>query len=152
MDGDVGENAVQMIQPHSILEASNANTVMRLMCEGEEQPLEKYARYKHDIQEWYKDMIAYGLSKEEISILEPLLLHDSGVCGTQESMMSLVMDENICCFDVPQANALRKVVSKKKMRDIPKIKELYYNKGFENGCRQVFLDYIWQEQISMQLG
>lgn len=41
---------------------------------------------------------------------------------------------------------------KKKMRDIPKIKELYYNKGFENGCRQVFLDYIWQEQISMQLG
>lgn len=112
MDGDVGENAVQMIQPHSILEASNANTVMRLMCEGEEQPLEKYARYKHDIQEWYKDMIAYGLSKEEISILEPLLLHDSGVCGTQESMMSLVMDENICRFDVPQANALRKVVAK----------------------------------------
>lgn len=152
MDGDVGENAVRMIQPHSIIETSNANTVMRLMCEGAEQPLEKYARYKHDIQEWYNDMRNYGLNQKEISILEPLLLHDSGVCGTQESMMSLVMNEEIANFDVPQANFLRKIVAKKQMKKIPEVKELYYAKGLENGCRQLFLDYIWDEQIKMQLG
>lgn len=152
MDGDTGENAVNMIQPHSLIEASNANTVMRLMCEGDEQPLEKYARYKHDIQEWYKDMRDYGLNEQEMATLEPLLLHDSGVCGTQESMMSLVMDENICGFDVPQANFLRKIVAKKQMSKIPEVKELYYTKGLENGCRRLFLDYIWDEQIKMQLG
>lgn len=152
MDGDVGENAVHMIRPHSIIEASNANTVMRLMCEGTEQPLEKYARYKHDIQEWYNDMTKFGLTSEEITILEPLLLHDSGVCGTQESMMSLVMDENICAFDVPQANFLRKIVAKKQMKKIPEVMELFYKKGEDNGCRRVFLEYIWKEQISMQLG
>lgn len=152
MDGDVGENSVRMIQPHSIIEASNANTVMRLMCEGKEQPLEKYARYKHDIQEWYNDMRNYGLNEEEISILEPLLLHDSGVCGTQESMMSLVMNERIANFDVPQANKIRKAVAKKKMRDIPVIKELFHSKGAELGVRKIFLDYIWNEQISLQLG
>lgn len=152
MDGDTGENAVNMIQPHSLIEASNANTVMRLMCEGDEQPLEKYARYKHDIQEWYNDMRNYGLNEQEMATLEPLLLHDSGVCGTQESMMSLVMDENICGFDVPQANFLRKIVAKKQMSKIPEVKELYYTKGLENGCRRLFLDYIWDEQIKMQLG
>ena len=152
MDGDVGENAVRMIQPHSILETTNANTVMRLMCEGEEQPLQKYARYKHDIQEWYNDMINYGLNDQEIAILEPLLLPESGVCGTQESMMALVMNKNIANFDVPQANKIRKVVAKKKMRDIPVIKELYYELGHKVNARQIFLDYIWNEQISLQLG
>ena len=152
MDGDTGQQAVEKIKPHSIIEASNANTVMRLMCEGLEQPLDKYARYKHDINEWYKDMREYGLTEEEIKILEPLLLHDSGVCGTQESMMSLVMDENISAFDVPQANLIRKVVAKKKMKDIPKIMDLFYSKGAEVGSRSTFLDYIWHVQISMQLG
>lgn len=152
MDGDTGLQSVEKIKPHSIIETSNANTVMRLMCEGEEQPLDKYARYKHDINEWYKDMNDYGLTEQEIAILEPLLLHDSGVCGTQESMMSLVMDKGIANFDVPQANFIRKIVAKKQMKKIPEVLDLFYKKGEEVGARKVFLDYIWKEQISMQLG
>ena len=151
-DGAVGEQAVAMIQPTSILEASQANTVMRLSTDSEEQPLQKYARYKHNIQEWYQDMRNYGLTEDEIKILEPYLLHDSGVSGTQESLMSLTLAPEISNFTVPEANYIRKIISKKKQKEIPKAKELFYRKGREQGNRDLFLDYIWNEQFSLQLG
>lgn len=152
MDGAVGEQAVKMIQPTDVLQVSQANTVMRLSTDDEEQPLERYARYKHDLEEWYKDMRNYGLTQEEIEILETHLLHDFGVCGTQESLMAMTLDGRISGFTVPEANAIRKVIAKKKMKDIPKIKKLFYDKGIALGNREVFLNYIWDEQFSLQLG
>ena len=152
MDGAVGEQAVKMIQPTDVLQVSQANTVMRLSTDSEEQPLERYARYKHDLEEWYKDMTNYGLTKEEIEILETHLLHDFGVCGTQESLMAMTLDERISGFTVPDANFIRKIISKKRLKEIPKAKQLFYDKGLALGNRELFLDYIWNEQFSLQLG
>lgn len=149
-----GEQAIKLIQPSSLVETAAANTLMRLMVEGDgaEQPMDMYVRYKNNIQEWYDDMIDFGLNEEEIKILEEHLLHDYGVCNTQESMMMLSMDSRISNFSVVESNKLRKAVSKKKGDLYEEAHQLFYEKGLANGCRKVFLDYIWDVQIALQKG
>ena len=41
---------------------------------------------------------------------------------------------------------------KKNGKIYDEVQELFYQKGLANGCRQVFLDYIWNRQIAMQKG
>ena len=52
------------------------------MGEGE-LPLEKYARYKRLPEAWYQEMSAYGLTKEEQTILEKYLKKKCGVGESQ---------------------------------------------------------------------
>jgi len=112
-DSSVGEQALRAIKPMNLLEATSANTLMRLMVEdGAEQPLELYVRYKQDIGQWYEDMKKFGLSDKEIEIMKKHLLKDYGVCNTQESLMMLTMDENIANFNVVESNIARKGVAK----------------------------------------
>jgi DNA polymerase-3 subunit alpha len=147
-----GIQALRVIKPSSLLEATNANTVMRLMGEGEESPLEKYGRYKNNINEWYSDMRDFGLSEEDIKIVEKHLLEDYGVCSSQEKMMLLAMDKEIAGFDVVEANKLRKGVAKKKADVLEECKQMLYEKGRALGTSQKLLEYIWEVQIAMQRG
>jgi hypothetical protein len=112
-DSPVGEQALKAIKPVNLLEATNANNLMRLMVEdGAEQPLEMYVRYKQDINQWYQDMKTFGLQEHEIKIMEKHLLKDYGVCSTQEGMMLLTMDNNVADFNVVDSNLARKGVAK----------------------------------------
>ena len=113
-DSDVGSQAAKKIEPHSILEMSDANGLMRLMTaeKGEETPMEKYIRYKKDISLWYQEMDRYGLTKEEQKILEPYFKSSYGVPPSQEQLMKMLMDEKICNFSLAEANAARKIVGK----------------------------------------
>jgi len=151
-ESNVGEQAIKLIQPHNLIDASNGNTVMRLMVDSGEQPLEKFVRYKNDINEWYKDMIAFGLKPEQIKILEKHLRQDNGVCSSQERMMLLTMDKDIAKFGVIESNKLRKGVAKKLPEEIEKAKKLFFEWGKKSNTPQILLDYIWNEQIAMQLG
>jgi DNA polymerase-3 subunit alpha len=47
---------------------------------------------------------------------------------------------------------LRKTIAKKDFRDINAVKELYYKQGESVQTRTQMLDYIWQNEISLQLG
>ena len=38
---------------------------------GQETPMEKYVRFKNNIELWYKEMDKAGLTKEEQKTLEP---------------------------------------------------------------------------------
>jgi DNA polymerase-3 subunit alpha len=151
-ESNVGEQAIKLIQPHSLIDAANGNTVMRLMVDNGEQPLEKFVRYKNDITEWYKDMKSFGLKENQIKILERHLLQDYGVCSSQERMMLLTMDKEIAGFGVIESNKLRKGCAKKLPKDIAEAKELFFKWGLEKGTPKILLDYIWDEQIYMQLG
>jgi DNA polymerase-3 subunit alpha len=151
-ESNVGEQAIKLIQPHSLIDAANGNTVMRLMVDNGEQPLEKFARYKNNISEWYKDMKTFGLNEKQIQILEKHLLQDNGVCSSQERMMLLTMDNDIAGFGVIESNKLRKGCAKKLPKDIAEAKELFFKWGLERGTPQILLNYIWDEQIYMQLG
>lgn len=87
-----------------------------------------------------------------MKILEKYLLKKNGVGESQEVIMQIVMDPHISGFDMKEANKLRKTIAKKQFREIEVVKQLFYDKGAENGTRKELLDYIWNVQISSQLG
>lgn len=139
------------IKPTKLIELAAANTLMRLQCEGE-QPMERYIRIRNNPEQWDEEMVAYGLNKEEREVLHKHLDIDYGTCMTQEMLMILSMDEKIAGFTVPEANKLRKAIAKKKKALQEAAKDLFYEKGLSRGTRKVMLDYVWDVQISMQLG
>lgn len=152
-DSNVGEQAIKLIKPTSLLEATNANNLMRLMADDKEkQPLELYVYYKEDINRWYKDMKKYGLTDKEIEIMKRHLLKDYGVCSTQEGMMLMTMDKEIAGFDVVESNIARKGVAKKIGDAYEKAHKMLFDKGRELGTSDKMLCYVWDEQIAMQRG
>lgn len=124
---------------------------MRLMSDGE-LPLEKYARFKKVPELWYDEMRQAGLNEDEMKVLEKYLARKCGVGESQEVIMQLVMDPKVSGFDMKEANKLRKTIAKKKFREIEIVKQLFYDKGLANGTRKELLDYVWNYQISLQLG
>lgn len=123
-DSNVGRQGIKLVQPDTLQDLSYTNGAIRLMAEdGKERPLNKFARYKQDISCWYKEMTDEGLSKDEQKVMERYLLESHGVAISQEQIMWSLMDKDICGFSLADANAARKVVSKKKMSKLPALKE-----------------------------
>lgn len=149
-NSDVGSQAAKKIKPQSILEMSDANGLMRLMTseKGEETPMEKYIKFKENISLWYKEMDRYGLTKEEQKIVEPHFKSSYGVPPSQEQLMRMLMDENICHFTLAEANAARKIVGKKQMSKIPELKE----KVLSQASSPALGKYIWDCGVGPQMG
>ena len=112
MDSIQGKKVMRAINPHSLLQLANTNSLMRLQSKTKEQPIDQYIRYKNDINEWYRDMDDYGLTKDEQEILKEHLLESYGVCAEQEPLMKISMDKRICAFDIVKSNKLRKGIAK----------------------------------------
>ena len=51
---------------------------------GQESPMEKYIRFKNNINLWYAEMDKYGLTKEEQETLKPYFFKSHGVPPSQE--------------------------------------------------------------------
>ena len=113
-DADDGRQAAKKIKPRSILEMSDANGLMRLMTgeKGGENPIDKYVRFKNNINLWYDEMKKYGLTEKEQETLKPYFLKSHGVPPSQEQLMMILMDENICGFTLAEANEARKIVGR----------------------------------------
>jgi len=124
-DSDIGSQAAKKIKPGTMLELADANGLMRLMTaeKGAETPMDKYIRFKNDISLWYDEMNLAGLTEEEVKTLEPYFKKSYGVPPSQEQMMQMLMDKDICCFSLKDANAARKIVGKKQMSKIPELKK-----------------------------
>lgn len=149
---DMGMKACQMIKPKSVKQMGLVNSLMRLMPDGGETPLEKYKRFSQDINEWYAEMQEANLNEKEIKILEKYLLSNNGICAEQEDLMTISMDKQISGFTMTEANKLRKAVAKKKPKLIQECKDLFYSKGKKLGTREEMLDYVWNKQFSLSLG
>lgn len=123
---------------------------MRLMTQekGAETPMEKYVRFKNNISLWYKEMDQQGLTKEEQKILEPHFLRSYGVPPSQEQMMTMLQDPNICGFTLAEANAARKIVGKKQMNKIPELREKVLNSAKSSALGH----YVWNYGIGPQMG
>ena len=149
-DSDVGSQAAKKIAPTNILELADANGLMRLMTaeKGAETPMEKYIRYKNHIDLWYQEMDKYGLTKEEQKVLEPHFLRSYGVPPSQEQLMTMLMDENICAFSLKDANAARKIVGKKQMSKIPEL----HQKILEQAKSPALGKYVWDCGVGPQMG
>ena len=149
-DSDVGSQAAKKIKPNTILEMADANGLMRLMTaeKGEETPMEKYIRFKNDIDLWYREMKEYGLTEEEQEILKPHFLKSHGVPPSQEQLMTMLMDKNICNFSLADANNARKIVGKKQMSKIPELKD----QVLRQAASPCLGHYVWKHGIGPQMG
>ena len=149
-DSDVGSQAAKKIKPESILEMSDANGLMRLMTaeKGTETPMEKYIRFKNNLNLWYQEMDRAGLTQQEQKTLEPYFKQSYGVPPSQEQLMRMLMDENICDFTLKEANAARKVVGKKQMAKIPELHQQVLDKATSAALGQ----YVWERGIGPQMG
>ena len=149
-DSDVGSQAAKKIQPSNMLELSDANGLMRLMTseKGAETPMEKYIRYKNNIDLWYDEMNREGLTKNEIKAVEPYFKDSYGVPPSQEQLMRMLMDENICGFSLKDANAARKIVGKKQMNKIPALRDQVYSQATSPALGR----YIWKYGAQPQMG
>lgn len=110
--------------------------------------MEKYVRFKNNISLWYQEMDMYGLTKQEQKILEPYFLPDYGVPPSQESMMKMLMDKEICGFTLAEANGARKIVGKKLMNKIPELHQKVLDKAKSDALGR----YVWKCGIGTQMG
>ena len=149
-DSLVGSQAAKKIKPSTILELADANGLMRLMTseKGEETPMDKYVRFKNNIDLWYDEMRRYGLTFEEQKVLEPYFLKSYGVPPSQEQMMQMLMDEKICGFSLKDANTARKIVGKKQMSKIPEL----HQQVLDQATSPALGKYVWDCGIGPQMG
>jgi len=148
-----GIQAAKTVKPHSITELATANTLMRLMADdGEEQPIDTYVRNKQNIDAWYQEMMEFGLSEDEINLINNHLLSTYGIADSQESVMKLSMDEHISNFTIGEANLLRKSIAKKSVKALAEAKTLFFSKGKSQGTSDKMLDYVWNVQFKKSFG
>ena len=86
MEKQSGIQGIALVRPESVDDLATLNSVIRLMAQekGAEQPLNKFARFKADIELWYDEMARYGLTEDEMKILEPIVKLSYGICESQE--------------------------------------------------------------------
>lgn len=149
-DSDVGSQAAKKIKPQSILEMADANGLMRLMTaeKGQESPMDKYIRFKNNINLWYQEMNEYGLTEKEQKILEPYFKQSYGVPPSQEQLMKMLMDKDICHFTLAEANNARKIVGKKQMSKIPSLRQ----QVLDQAASPCLGHYVWNCGIGPQMG
>ena len=149
-DSEVGSQAAKKIKPKSMLEMADANGLMRLMTaeKGQESPMDKYIRYKNNINLWYQEMDNYGLTKQEQEYLKPYFESSYGVPPSQEQLMRMLMDEHLCHFSLKDANAARKVVGKKQMNKIPALRQ----QVLDQAASPCLGNYIWTCGVGPQMG
>ena len=149
-DSEVGSQAAKKIKPTTILELTDANGLMRLMTaeKGAETPMEKYIRFKNNLDLWYVEMRNFGLTPNERDYLEPYFKSSYGVPPSQEQLMLMLMDKNICGFTLAEANAARKIVGKKQMSKIPELHQMILDKASSEKLGK----YVWENGVGPQMG
>lgn len=149
LDSEVGRQGAKKVKPTNMMELSSVNGLIRLMTQekGEETWLERYVRYK-DRAEYFKDIEQYNLSDDDKRVLNKYLGITRGIGISQEQLMRVLMDPDICGFSLSEANKARKVVSKKKIKEIPDFRKQVYNKAKNHNIA----DCVWKFVVSPGLG
>lgn len=154
MEQQSGIQGIALAKPTSVDDLATLNSVIRLMApeKGAEQPLHKFARFKHNIQDWYDEMDNYGLTKEEQKILEPVLLTSNGICESQEGFMQLVQIPECGGFDLTFADKLRKSIAKKNPAEYEKLTKQYFENMREKKLSEHLCNYVWNVLVATSRG
>ena len=152
MDTTVGKQSLSLVKPESIPQMAAVNALMRLIPEkGAKTPTEEYVIYKQHPELIKKEIDDLVATDEEKKILYDFMKQYTGVLESQESAMLAVMLP-FTNYDVPHANKIRKIIAKKKMKEIASARAEYFQTGLDNGVSEDILKYIWDVQIRRQLG
>lgn len=154
MEKQSGIQGIALTKPESVDDLAVLNSVIRLMAQGkgEEQPLNKYARFKENINLWYEEMERYGLTKEEQAILEPIVKQSYGICESQEKFMQLVQLPECGGFKLGWADRLRKAIAKKNPAEYDVLTAEYFDKVQKDGLSYNLCNYVWNVLIATSKG
>ena len=145
----VGLDAIRKIKPKNLVEAAHANSLMRLMAEpGQINPVDKYILFRDNPSLWYKEMSSYSLSESEVEVLEKYLKVYSGVSATQEDVLKILMDSDVCGLNVKDVNKVRKAIAKKKAS----LLEEAHNMIIASCPSKNLVRYIWDKIVMPQAG
>ena len=130
MEKQSGIQGIALTKPQSVEDLAHLNSVIRLMAQekGAEQPLNKFARFKKNINLWYEEMRQNGLTEKEIEILKPYVGGSYGIAESQECFMQLVQIPECGGFDLNFADRLRKSIAKKNPVEYEAITKEYFEK------------------------
>lgn len=154
MEKQSGIQGIALTKPQSVEDLAHLNSVIRLMAQekGAEQPLNKFARFKDNIELWYTEMRKYGLTEKEIELLKPYIGGSYGICESQEAFMQLVQIPECGGFDLNFADRLRKSIAKKNPIEYEAITKEYFEKTAEKGLSKNLCNYVWNVLVATSRG
>ena len=154
MEKQSGIQGIALTHPQSVDDLAVLNSVIRLMAQekGAEQPLNKFARFKNDIQLWYDEMDRYGLTKEEQKLLEPVVKLSYGISESQEKFMQLVQMPECGGFDLTWADKLRKSIAKKNPAAYEELQKEYFETVEKKGLSKNLCNYVWNVLVATSRG
>ena len=154
MEQQSGIQGIALTKPESVDDLAVLNSIIRLMAQDKdcEPPLEKYARFKSNINAWYAEMSRYGLTSAEQKMLEPIVGGAYGLCESQEKFMTLVQLPECGGFDLNWADRLRKAIAKKNPAEYDKLTQEYFTRVKERGLSENLCNYVWNVLIATSRG
>lgn len=154
MEKQSGIQGIALTKPESVDDLAVLNSVIRLMAQEKnaEQPLNKYARFKENIDLWYEEMKRYGLTADEMKLLEPLLKSSYGICESQEKFMSLVQLPECGGLSLGWADRLRKSIAKKNPAEYEQLTKEYFENANEKGLSKNLCNYVWNVLVATSRG
>ena len=152
MEQQSGIQGIALIKPKSVDELATLNSVIRLMAseKGAEQPLNMWARYRKNINQWYSEMRQYGLTEEEINWLSNYPDITQGVAESQECLMRLVQEEKLGGNDLNFADKCRKGLAKKDGPLFKQCEEEFFKNAKEKKCSDKLVHYVWDVLLRVQ--
>ena len=154
MEKQSGIQGIALTKPESVDDLAHLNSIIRLMAQekGGEMPLNKYARFKDNIELWYDEMRNFGLKPSEMEILEPIIKGSYGICESQEAFMQLVQIPECGGFDLNFADKLRKAIAKKNPKAYDELTKEYFEKCKEKGLSMNLCNYVWNVLVATSRG
>ena len=154
MEKQSGIQGIALTKPKSVDDLAHLNSIIRLMAQekGGEMPLNKYARFKDNIQLWYDEMSYFGLNRSEMEILEPIIKGSYGICESQEAFMQLVQIPECGGFDLNFADKLRKAIAKKNPKAYDELTKEYFEACKEKGLSMALCNYVWNVLVATSRG
>ena len=154
MEKQSGIQGIALTKPESVDDLAHLNSIIRLMAQekGGEMPLNKYARFKDNIQLWYDEMSYFGLKPSEMKILEPIIKGSYGICESQEAFMQLVQIPECGGFDLNFADKLRKAIAKKNPKAYDELTKEYFDTCREKGLSMSLCNYVWNVLVATSRG
>ena len=154
MEQQSGIQGIALTKPESVDDLAHLNSIIRLMAQekGGEMPLNKYARFKDNIQLWYDEMEQFGLTEAETKILEPIIGGSYGICESQEAFMQLVQIPECGGFDLNFADKLRKAIAKKNPKAYDELTKEYFETCRERGLSMNLCNYVWNVLVATSRG
>lgn len=154
MEQQSGIQGIALTHPKSVDDLAVLNSVIRLMApeKGAEQPLNKFARFKDSIDLWYQEMKNYGLTEDEMKILEPVVKISYGICESQEKFMQLVQLPECGGFNLTWADKLRKSIAKKNPAEYENLTKEYFEETSKKGLSKNLCNYVWNVLVATSRG